>query len=135
MTQASIPHESAIARCVARQPAVRLAIVFGSLAAGRSTAQSDLDLAVAGARPLSAEEQAELRASLAEATGRPVDLIDLTTAPPPLLGRVLATGRVLTNRDPVLYAALIKRAIYDDADLEPYRQRILAVQRRRWTAA
>jgi predicted nucleotidyltransferase len=135
MSHSNMSHAPEILRCIAHQPAIRLAIVFGSIAAGRATAASDLDLAVAAARPLSAEEKSGLVASLAEATGRPVDLVDLATANAPLLGRVLSTGRVLLNLDPGLYAEFIKRAIYDDADLAPHRQRILEAQRRRWTAA
>jgi predicted nucleotidyltransferase len=124
-----------INRCLSSHPEVRLAILFGSAAAGRETPGSDIDLAVAGAHPLSAHDKLVLIEELALATGRPVDLVDLATATGPILGRILATGQVVHCSDRALYAEAIKRAIYDDADMAPYRDRILAAQRRRWIAA
>lgn len=69
-----------------RHPHVKLAVLFGSLAAGAGRPDSDLDLAVADDRPLSADARMALIADLAEHVGRPVDLIDLTRTGEPLLG-------------------------------------------------
>lgn len=124
-----------VRHCLSSHPEIGLAIVFGSIAAGRDTPDSDVDLAVAGSRPLSARDKLGLIGDLALATGRPVDLVDLATATGPILGRILATGRLVHCSDRALYAEVIKRAIYDDADMAPYRDRILAAQRRRWIAA
>ena len=55
------------------QPGIRLAILFGSLAAGRERADSDLDLAVDAGHRLTAGEKLVLMNKLAERTGRPVD--------------------------------------------------------------
>ena len=44
-------HEDDIIRCLASRPEIRLAITFGSIAAGRETPDSDLDLAVAAIEP------------------------------------------------------------------------------------
>lgn len=128
-------HDDEIVRCISKRPEVRIAIVFGSIAAGRQKPDSDLDLGVAGPRALSATEKVELVGALAQSTGRAIDLVDLTTATGPLLSRILSTGWLVHCADRGLYAELIKRAIYDDADLAPYRQRILEAQRRRWIAA
>jgi predicted nucleotidyltransferase len=128
-------HEREIIRSIASRPYIRLAIAFGSIAAGRATPDSDLDIAVSAGRPLTADEKGDLIGALAESTGRPVDLVDLATAPGHLLARVLSTGRIVHRYDPAVYADLIRRAVYDDADFAPYRQRIFEAQRRRWIAA
>ena len=78
---------------LARFPALVLALVFGSVAQGRQRADSDLDIAVAANRALTATEKMDIIAALAEQTGRPVDLIDLTVATEPLLGQILRHGR------------------------------------------
>jgi predicted nucleotidyltransferase len=124
-----------IIRCLSSHPEIRLAILFGSVAAGRDTPASDIDLAVAGSHPLSADERLHLIGDIAQETGRAVDLVDLATATGSILGRILASGRLVHARDRALYAELIRRAIYDDADMAPYRDRIHAAQRRRWIAA
>lgn len=110
---------------------VRLAILFGSLANGCATTGSDLDLAVLMDAPLSVEVKVALIGELAQAIGRPVDLIDLRVTGEPLLGQILKHGvRLLgVNSD---YAELIKRHLFDEADFMPYRRRILAERRQAW---
>jgi predicted nucleotidyltransferase len=110
---------------------VRLAILFGSLATGRATAESDLDLAVLMDAPLSAETKMALIADLSLAIGRPVDLIDLKTTGEPLLGQILKHGVRLFGSESD-YADLIKRHLFDEADFTPYRRRILTERRRQW---
>jgi predicted nucleotidyltransferase len=114
-----------------RHPHVKLAVVFGSLAAGAARPDSDLDLAVADDRPLSADARMALIADLAEHVGRPVDLIDLTRTGEPLLGQILAHGRRILGSDE-RYADLLRRHLFDEADFAPYRRRILAERRRAW---
>lgn len=111
---------------------IRLAILFGSAASGRQTFESDVDVAVAARHPLSVSERMALVSEIANATGRAVDLVDLTNASGPIVNRVLATGRVLFCTDRALYAEIIKRALFDEADLAPYRRRILAERRKEW---
>lgn len=116
---------------LARHPDIRQAVLFGSLAAGRARADSDLDLAVDAGRPLTSGQKMNLIGNLAEATGRPVDLIDLHTAGELLLGQILHGGqRILGTNN--AYAELIKRYLFDQADFMPYRRRILAERRRAW---
>lgn len=114
-----------------QQGGIRLAILFGSLASGRATPQSDLDLAVLMGAPLSAETRMDLTGILAEMTGRPIDLIDLRTAGEPLLGQILKHGVRLLGGD-ADYAELIKRHVFEEADFMPYRRRILAERRKAW---
>ena len=111
---------------------IRLAILFGSLASGRATPQSDVDVAVLADNPIDAGFRMALMDELAVAAGRPVDLIDLHTAGEPLLGQILKRGVRLFGDD-ADYAELIKRHVFEEADFMPYRRRILAERRRAWT--
>jgi predicted nucleotidyltransferase len=110
---------------------LQLAILFGSVAKGQARVDSDLDIAVLGKKPLCADEQIQIISALAEATGRPIDLIDLKIVGVPLLGQILKHGRRLFGTD-TLYGQLISRNLFDQADFMPYRNRILAERRALW---
>ena len=120
-----------IQQILTRRGRIRLAILFGSLAKGRATPESDLDLAVLMDAPLSAETRIALIGELSQAMGRPVDLIDLRVSGEPILGQILKYGVRLLGND-TDYAELIKRHLFDEADFMPYRRRILAERRRAW---
>lgn len=124
-----LPHR--LRQILSAHGGVRLAILFGSQTTGRATPRSDLDLAVQMAAPLTAEEKLALIEKLAEATGMPVDLIDLKRVGEPLLGQILKHGVRLMGAD-TDYAALMSRHLFDAADFLPYRNRILAERRRAW---
>lgn len=123
--------ESLIRRLLIQHGGIRLAILFGSLANARETPQSDLDLAVLAEARLSAEEKMALIGDLSQATGRPIDLIDLHGVGEPLLGQILKHGVLLFGGE-TDYANLIKRHVFDEADFMPYRRRILADRRQAW---
>lgn len=114
-----------------RYPLIRLAILFGSVAAGTARTDSDLDLAVDAGQPLTASDKMSLISELAESTGRPVDLVDIQTAGEPLTGQILKYGIRLMGSD-AQYASLIRRHLFDQADFIPYRERILRERRRAW---
>src|SRR5674476_647462 len=84
---------------LANFPQIELAVIFGSVAAGRQRADSDLDIAVAAQQPLTHDEKIALMGALAERTGRAIDLIDLNTAVEPLLGQVVRHGRRILGSD------------------------------------
>lgn len=117
---------------LARFPGVVLAVVFGSIAQGRQRADSDIDIAVAASHPLTTTERIALIEALAERTGRPVDLIDLAAVTEPLLGQIVRHGRRLLGSDSA-YGRLISRHLFEQADFMPYRSRLLAQRRARWT--
>ena len=121
-----------IAECLRGHEHVEVAWLFGSLAQGRERPGSDLDVAVLGERPLSATDKKQLIERLARVSGRPVDLIDLQATRGPIVGRILQDGTPLFCDDTVLYAELIKRWWFDQADWLPYRRRILKDRRERW---
>jgi predicted nucleotidyltransferase len=110
---------------------LQLAILFGSVAKGQGRVDSDLDIAVLGKKPLSADDQIQIIYALTEATGRPIDLIDLKVVGVPLLGQILKHGRRLFGTD-TQYGQLISRNLFDQADFMPYRNRILAERRALW---
>jgi predicted nucleotidyltransferase len=120
-----------IRHVLAQHGGIRLAILFGSLAIGRATPESDLDLAVLMDAPLSAEVKMALIGDLSQAIGRPVDLIDLRLTGEPVLGQILKHGVRLFGSDSD-YAELLKRHLFEEADFMPYRRRILAERRRAW---
>jgi predicted nucleotidyltransferase len=82
------------------EPAVRLAVLFGSGARGREHQRSDLDLLVEVDAP-SPGRLAELEERLSSAAGRKVQLVSTHDAQssPGLLADVLRDGRVLADRD------------------------------------
>lgn len=116
---------------LSRFSSIHLAIVFGSVASGHARPDSDLDLAVLGKTPLSANQKIELIAALAQQVGRPIDLVDLYEGPQPLLGQVIRDGRRILGTDSA-FAALITRNLLDQADFVPLQNRILAERRKAW---
>lgn len=123
---------AAIAGVLERHPSMTMAILFGSLATGGGRPDSDLDLAVSSTVPLTAHARIELIDELAVAVGRPIDLIDLSQAHGPLLQQVLSTGRLIFCRNRTEYAELLRRLVYEEADVMPYYRRILATRRQAW---
>lgn len=128
MTASDIPGVPAV---LALHPELRLVVLFGSVATGRARADSDLDIAVRAERPLSPEQRLTLIGELAEATGRPVDLVDLATVGEPLLGQILTHGIRLLGSDEQ-FARLLVQHLMDEADFLPYRRRILEERRKAW---
>ncbi len=112
-------------------PQIKLAILFGSVASGAATAQSDLDLAVIAALPLEVAEKIQIIEALAMATGRPIDLVDVHAAPEPLLGQVLKHGRRIIGSDQA-YAQLLYRHLIEQADFVPLQNRIFSERRMAW---
>lgn len=95
------PLLSALRRALRTEPNVRLAVVYGSVARGDDTPDSDLDLLVSLAedRP---DAAVKLAVRLERAVGREVDVARLNRiqdAAPLLLLRALDEGRVALDRD------------------------------------
>jgi len=111
---------------------VKLCVVFGSAVSDKSTLQSDLDIAVAAEQPLTGEKLLELVGAFTEATNREIDLIDLATATGLILKRSLSTGVVVQNLEKTLYARLISRMLFNEADMMPYFHRTLQERRKRF---
>ena len=113
-------------------PEVLLAYAFGSLASGRPSFESDADVAVLAARPLDVAHRRRLMRTIADATGRPVDLVDLHDAGMPLLRIILTEGRELLCRDRRAKDRIVSRMLADVEDFLPLRERMLRARRERW---
>lgn len=81
------------------RPDVSFAVVFGSVSRGDDHPGSDVDVLVQFADP-SLRALSTLTDRLEQATGRPVQIVELESAEgsPPLLADVLRDGRVLVDR-------------------------------------
>lgn len=111
---------------------VQLAIVFGSTTKGTATRSSDLDIAVAGKSTLTAEQKMSLVEDLAVSLGRQIDLVDLMAASGLVLQQALSKGRCIRKKDSLLYARLVKRMLFNQADMMPYHDMILRNRRERF---
>lgn len=127
------PIQSELREALARAADLRLAMLFGSVARGEARANSDVDVAVLADHALTANERIRLIDSISQATGRAVDLVDVMTAGPPLLGEILRDGIRLLG-SPAELADLAARAALDAADFLPLMQRTLQQRRTAWTA-
>ena len=127
----SLAIDSLVREALASCSNVSLAIIFGSVAAGRPRADSDLDIAVGADQPISLPERIAIIQTLAEVTGRPIDLIDLAAVTEPLLGQILKHGRRVLGSD-ASYGKLISRHLIDQADFMPLIDRMLAERRTAW---
>ncbi len=115
-----------------RFPEIKLCILFGSTALGKASSRSDVDVAIAAAEALNVDAYLELVEALSAATGRDVDLVDLSVSWGPILAQALSKGIVILNLDTALYASLISRMLFNQADMMPYYDRILRERRERF---
>lgn len=113
----------ALVNCLAAQPDVLAAYLFGSYATGRARPESDVDVAVL----LSETDDLErferhlwLIGEVEEALGRrPADVVVLNDAPPLLAHQVLMYGRLIFERDRAARVEFEVRAGKIYADLQP----------------
>ena len=126
------PSTTQIQAVLARHSTIQVAFVFGSVASGGAGPESDLDIGIAAPKPLSAAQKMELIDDLAVTFGRPVDLVDLTTAPAPILGQILTKGVCILKKNTSLSAHLLKKLWYDQADIMPNYNMILRRRREKF---
>lgn len=88
---------------------VRFALLFGSVATGADTLESDVDLLV-DLRDASFERTVDLSTKLTRLVGRPVDVVQLQDAEtePSFLAQIVADGRVIVDRED-LWPRLLRR--------------------------
>lgn len=94
------PLLSALRGALRTEPNVRFALLVGSMAAGRDTPTSDVDLLV-DLRDASLDRLLDLSSKLASLVGRPVDVhrLEDVEADPSMFATALADGRVLVDRE------------------------------------
>jgi predicted nucleotidyltransferase len=121
---------SRLRAALAGGPPLRLVVLFGSQAVGKSCSGSDYDIGVIPTDPdLSLSDELALASTLSHAVGAEVDLVRLD-GDDPLLGREVArTGVCLFEAAPGLFATYRASAMSRWIDLEetiaPHRERFL----------
>ena len=99
---------------------IDLVIVFGSvLHKKRFNKDSDIDIAVAGKKVFPANFLVKLNIELSEKLNHEIDIVDLNKNSGVILQQVLCHGKKLICRDTTLYAELIKKMWYNQADVMP----------------
>ena len=122
--------EKHIKTVLAQHPEVELAILYGSFAQGKETAQSDIDLAIASKRIILTEERVEIAIQISKKLKREVDIVDLNQSNGVLLKEILTKGKVLLgDQDSALYFQLLKKHLYFQADFMPTLNMILKRRR------
>lgn len=111
---------------------LRLAILYGSAATGKLRTDSDLDIALLFDVPMNAERKMEIISRLGSRLQREVDLVDLRALNGTILKQILRKGRVLMQAEPGVLAGLVRKMIYNQADMMPYVSRTLLERQRRF---
>ena len=123
-------HLASVIEVLESLPAVRLAVVFGSLARGEGHPRSDLDLGLLVERDSLAAQQ-EIEVAVGRAARRCVDFVYLDAAPPLLRFEIARDGRVLLERQPGLWTAFKAKAMTDWWDWGPTARQMHAAYIRR----
>lgn len=108
-----------ITEYISDQPEILFATAFGSLVNGRLTSTSDVDIAIAGEGRFDFEARLRIMDELGQIVLRDVDLIDLNTVSGPILSQALCSGVIIKKQSTVLYANLMKKLWYNQADMMP----------------
>lgn len=128
-----IDEHVAVRNALARFPNLEIALIFGSVAAGRARADSDLDIAVQFPQRMPAERYIAVMNALIDATGRAVDLIDLRTVGGELFGQIMKRHVALVGSERAM-VALVSRHHAHEADWMPYYRQQRDERLARWIA-
>jgi predicted nucleotidyltransferase len=115
----------AVSRALASEANLQVAIVYGSAATGKLRRDSDVDVAVLFAKPLSMDERLALCERLTATTHREIDLVELCNLGGEILHQVLTKGRVLVKNDEQAYYRLLQRMVYNAEDFMPQVRQVL----------
>jgi len=111
-------------------PPLRLAVLFGSQAAGRARAESDVDVGIVPIDPaLPLKDELALASALSAAAGAEVDVVRLDVDAPLLGAEVARHGVCLLEAAPGTFTAYRAQAISAwldfDETIAPHRERFL----------
>jgi predicted nucleotidyltransferase len=127
--------QSSIARALdflADDPDLLLVMIFGSMADGNPKIGSDIDVAVYPKKKLSSQQRQKLSDQIACATGRTVDLVDLTDADGALLRQILRKGRIVFSKQAGVLGHLSERLLGWQEDFEPQLNAMLETRLQRF---
>jgi predicted nucleotidyltransferase len=108
-----------VSRALAHEAGLKVALVYGSAAAGTMRRDSDVDVAVLFDEPLSMDARLALWGRLTEVAQREIDLLDLYDLGGEILHQVLTKGRVVVKNDEQAYYRLLQRMVYNAVDFMP----------------
>lgn len=117
----------------ARTNDIRLVVLFGSQASGKTHGRSDVDIAVVAEKPLGLADRSQFAALLAAQFGfaeDDIDLVDFNDASPLLQFQITEHGKLLWGNpaDFLQLRVLAWRRYLDTAKLRKLRERSLAKQ-------
>lgn len=121
-----------VATALAGEPGIKVALVYGSAAAGKMRPGSDVDVAVIFERPLDMEARLALWGKLTGALHREVDLVDLYDLGGEILHQILTKGRVIIKNDETAYFRLLQRMVYNEEDFMPQVRKALRARVKRF---
>jgi predicted nucleotidyltransferase len=102
---------------------VRLAVLFGSVARGKATRRSDVDLGIS-VEPDTSAVRRKVQAELERAACRSLDVVFLDGAPPLLRFEISKDGVLLFQKEGHLWTDFKARAMVDWWDWAPLAKRI-----------
>ena len=111
---------------------IQVGIVYASMATGRSTVHSDVDIAIYAGYPLQWEFRVAIAQTVEEQIMRSVDLVDMAIIHGPLLEQIFAHGILVLKRSSSAYASLLKRLWYDREDMAPLTRYVMVKQVERY---
>lgn len=117
---------AALVQALGERRDLAAAVLFGSGAAGRLRANSDLDLALLFAQGQVPDGLAllDMRGELELLAGRDVDLVVLNGASPIIAHQAIKNGKLLVCRDRWAYETYVMRLVSEYADFKRIRRPI-----------
>jgi predicted nucleotidyltransferase len=122
---------AAVELIVARVPGLIAVYLFGSVARGDQTFESDIDFATLASRPLTPKVRWELQQELSVLLYREVDLIDLRASSTVMRVQVLGSSELLLDLDTYARATFEATALSTYTRLNVERRHILEDIRQR----
>lgn len=119
---------------LAEDPDLLLAMLFGSTANGTQRPDSDIDIAIFPVKRIDGRKRQQLADEITCATGRSVDLIDLSDVDGALLRQILRNGKVLFSKKPGILGTLTERLLDWQENFEPQLNALLNSRLQRFTA-
>lgn len=123
--------EQSLQTFLQKHPEILLLGYFGSYAKGTARPDSDIDICIATHRNLPAEVKIQYLNELTLLLRKEIDLLDLHSATGVILKEALHTAKWM-QKDPLIFAQILKRMLFDQADFQPYYQRMLKGKRERF---
>jgi len=111
--------EALVRDVLSRFEYVLLGYVFGSLAGGRASASSDIDVAIYASRQLGWRDLAAVVNALEKALGRRADVVVLNEAPLALAYQIVAHGIPVLVKDQNLRVEVETRIVREWLDFKP----------------